>query len=160
MEPIGRPKAHLDPNRHADDGEAQEQDDQGSRPIARILGRQVQVADFAAIANGQEAGIERASPAAWAAAGEARLERRYLWIVDRLRPLCVEHDRTLAPPVDADEEEQPDDIDEMPIPGRRLEAEMMIRLKMTLIGSDEANDQEDRADDDMETVKAGRHEKR
>src|SRR5207249_3916210 len=28
-----------------------------------------------------------------------------------------------APPVDADEQEQPDDIDEMPIPGRRLEAE-------------------------------------
>ena len=31
-----------------------------------------------------------------------------------------------APDVDAEEQEQPDDVDEMPVPGRRLEAEMLL----------------------------------
>ena len=60
--------------------------------------------------------------------------------------------------VDADEEEQPDHVDEMPVPGRGLEAEMMVRLEMTGPGPEEADDQEGRADDDVEAVEARRHE--
>ena len=37
-----------------------------------------------------------------------------------------------APPVDADEEEQPHHVDEVPVPGRRLEAEMMVGREMAL----------------------------
>src|ERR1700712_119943 len=66
--------------------------------------------------------------------------------------------RPAAPPVDADEEEQPDDVDEMPVPGRRLEAEVMVRLEMPGPGAEPADDQEGGADDDMEAVEAGRHE--
>src|SRR5687768_6278608 len=63
-----------------------------------------------------------------------------------------------APDVDADEQEQPDDVDEVPVPSGRLEAEMLLRLEMALIGADQADDQEDRADDHMGAVEAGRHE--
>src|SRR3546814_6066530 len=35
--------------------------------------------------------------------------------------------RAVTPPVDAAEQEQPHHVDEMPVPGRRLEAEMMVR---------------------------------
>src|SRR5436190_892883 len=64
-----------------------------------------------------------------------------------------------APPVDADEQKQPDDVNEMPIPSRRFEAEMMIRLEMALRRAPQAHCEETSADDDVETVKAGSHEK-
>src|SRR5579872_2940976 len=63
-----------------------------------------------------------------------------------------------APPVDADEQEQPDHVDEMPVPGRRLEAEMMRRREMALDGAAEVHGEEGRADDHVKAVKAGRHE--
>src|SRR5688500_6436639 len=63
-----------------------------------------------------------------------------------------------APPVDADEQEQPDDVDEMPIPGGRFQAEMMVRLEVALRRAPQAHRQEDRADDHMEAVEAGGHE--
>src|SRR5260221_14570624 len=50
------------------------------------------------------------------------------------RPGSLAGGRAAAPPVDADEEEEPDDVDEMPVPGRRLEAEMVVRLEMAEIG--------------------------
>src|SRR3954465_8687876 len=64
----------------------------------------------------------------------------------------------VAPDVDADEQEQPDHVDEMPVPGGELEAEMLGRREMTGIGADQADDQEDGTDQNMEAVKAGRHE--
>src|SRR6185312_8568165 len=63
-----------------------------------------------------------------------------------------------APPVDADEQEQPDDVDEMPIPGRRLEAEMVVRPEMPGARAEEIHSEEAGADDDMEAVEARRHE--
>src|SRR3546814_8172088 len=62
-----------------------------------------------------------------------------------------------SPPIDADEEEQPDHVDEVPVPGRRLEAEVVIRLEVAGAGPEEADDEEDGADDHMEAVAAGRH---
>src|SRR3546814_959422 len=49
-----------------------------------------------------------------------------------------------SPPIDADEEEQPDHVDEVPVPGRRLEAEVVIRLEVAGAGPEEADDEEDR----------------
>src|SRR5216683_6202853 len=65
-----------------------------------------------------------------------------------------------APPIDADEQEQPDHVDEVPVPGRRLQPEMMVRLEMALRGAPQADGEKDRPDDDVKAVKPGRHEKR
>src|SRR5450432_535666 len=63
-----------------------------------------------------------------------------------------------AEEIDAGEQEQPDHVDEMPVPGRGLEAEMMLRLEVAGPRPEEADDQERRPDDDMEAVEARRHE--
>src|SRR5438270_12891794 len=63
-----------------------------------------------------------------------------------------------APPIDADEQEEPDDVDEMPIPGGGLQAEMMVRLEVALRRAPQAHREETGDDDDVKTVKAGRHE--
>src|SRR5438045_9464860 len=63
-----------------------------------------------------------------------------------------------APDVDRREQEQPDDVDEMPVPGGRLEAEMLPRREVAPVRADQADGQKDRADDHMEAVEAGRHE--
>src|SRR5215204_4205439 len=65
---------------------------------------------------------------------------------------------TGAPHIDAGEQEQPDDVDEVPVPGREFEAEMLRRREMAEIGTDQADDQERGADDDMEAMEPGRHE--
>src|SRR5688572_19183812 len=88
------------------------------------------------------------APAAAAARGAGSLTAS---AVDRRAPA--------APHVDRHEQEQPDDVDEMPVPGRRLEAEMLPWSKMSLAGAQQADDQKDRPDDDVEAVEAGRHEK-
>src|SRR6266851_1487523 len=63
-----------------------------------------------------------------------------------------------AEEIDASEQEQPDYVDEMPVPGRGLEPEMMLGLEMAGPCPEEADDQEGGADDDMEAVEARRHE--
>src|SRR5690348_10117120 len=63
-----------------------------------------------------------------------------------------------APPVDADEQEQPDDVDEVPVPRRRLEAEMVVRPEMPGACAEEIHREEAGADDDVEAVEARRHE--
>src|SRR5215813_9125550 len=65
----------------------------------------------------------------------------------------------LTPPINAHEQEKPDDVDEMPIPSRRLEAEVMVGFEMPGPRPKETNDQKGRPDDDVKTVEPGRHEK-
>ena len=55
--------------------------------------------------------------------------------------------RAAAPDVDAGEQEQPHHVDEVPVPGGELEAEMLLRREVARIGAEQADDQEDRADD-------------
>src|SRR5271169_6269194 len=62
-----------------------------------------------------------------------------------------------APDVDAHEQEQPHNVDEMPVPRGELEAEVLGRREMPGIGAGQADDQEDGADQHMEAVEAGRH---
>src|SRR3546814_5292917 len=45
----------------------------------------------------------------------------------------------------------------MPVPGGRLEAEVVVRLEMAGIGPEQADDEEDGADEHVEAVEAGRH---
>src|SRR5437764_1892378 len=63
-----------------------------------------------------------------------------------------------APYIDADEQEQPDHIDEMPVPGGKLETEMLLRRELPGIGAQQADRQEDCANDHVEAVEAGGHE--
>ena len=60
--------------------------------------------------------------------------------------------RAGAPDVDTAEQEDPHHIDEMPIPGCGLEAEMMIRLEMAQGSTGQTNGQEYGADNDMEPL--------
>ena len=57
-----------------------------------------------------------------------------------------------------DEQEQPHHVDEVPVPGGGLEAEMPLRREVAAAGAEPADDQEAGADDDVEAVEAGRQE--
>src|SRR5690606_30276548 len=74
------------------------------------------------------------------------------------RPSAVCRRAPAAPDIDGDEEEQPNDIDEVPVPGGRLEPEVLLGREVALVGAEQADAQEDGADDDMEAVEARRHE--
>src|SRR3954454_9866876 len=64
----------------------------------------------------------------------------------------------MTPDVDTDEREQPDHVDEMPVPGGEFEAEMLGRRKMSSHGAEQTHGQEDGADQHVEAMEAGRHE--
>src|SRR5215467_7044567 len=48
----------------------------------------------------------------------------------------------------------------MPVPGGELEPNMLLRRELSSQGADQAYGQKDRPDNDMETMKTGRHEER
>src|ERR1044071_5650330 len=66
--------------------------------------------------------------------------------------------RALPPHKDAGEQEEPHHVDEVPVPGRSFETEMTRRGELAGHSAEEADSEEDRADDDVEAVKARRHE--
>src|ERR1700726_2618268 len=59
-----------------------------------------------------------------------------------------------APDIDADEQEQPHHVDEVPVPGGELEAEVLGRAELAGIGAYQAHDQEDGADQHVDTVRS------
>lgn len=61
-------------------------------------------------------------------------------------------DRLVAPPIDGDKEEQPDDVDKVPIPGSSLETNMVVRGKLIAAGSNPTDNQKYSADDDVQAV--------
>src|SRR5918994_6799516 len=63
-----------------------------------------------------------------------------------------------SPHIDGGEQEQPDHVDEMPVPGGELEAEVLGRREMLPVDAQEADREEDSADDDVGAVEARRHE--
>src|SRR6516165_2744790 len=64
-----------------------------------------------------------------------------------------------APDIDAREQKQPDDVHEVPIPGREFESKMLGWGEMAEIDANQADDEKCRANDHMRAVKTGRHEK-
>src|SRR5579871_4640987 len=82
---------------------------------------------------------------------------RLAWKTLGLCAISAYADGPLAPHIDAGEQEH--HVDEMPVPGRRLEAEVACRRELAGDGAEQAHRQEDRADDHVEAMKAGRHEK-
>src|SRR5262249_8410613 len=65
-----------------------------------------------------------------------------------------------SPHVDAGEQEQPNHVDEMPVPSRELQSEMLFGIELPRKSATEAYHQEDRSDDHVRAVKARRHEER
>src|SRR5204862_309451 len=60
---------------------------------------------------------------------------------------AVDRRAPAAPDIDGGEEEQPHHVDEVPVPGRGLETEMLLRREVALVRADQVHEQEDRADD-------------
>ena len=63
-----------------------------------------------------------------------------------------------APDVYGCEEEQPHNVNEVPVPSCCFEPDMLLRGEVTLVQTDQANQQEDCSDQNVETVEACRHE--
>src|SRR5262245_30154731 len=62
-----------------------------------------------------------------------------------------------TPNINARKEENPDDVDEMPVPGGKLKTEMLGGGEMSEIDTNQTHDQERRAYDHVGTVESGRH---
>src|SRR5690606_18604887 len=122
-----------------------EQDDKDRRSVAGIGEGEVEAAIAATARNLQEAGKEPALAASRTLAAQPRrnrIDRRIsglvfahavLRIPGTTRPgmllSSVRGDRCAngCPDIDGCEQEQPDHVDEMPVPGSRLEPEMLLR---------------------------------
>src|SRR6185312_2328738 len=65
---------------------------------------------------------------------------------------------TMTPDVNADEQEEPHHVDEMPVPGGEFETEMLRRREVAGVSAEQTHQQEDGADQHMEAVEACRHE--
>src|SRR3546814_17952 len=57
------------------------------------------------------------------------------------------------------EQEQPDNVDKVPVPGSSFKTEVLTRCKVSLMRADQIDDQENGADQYVEAVKACRHVK-
>src|SRR6266853_3826 len=66
--------------------------------------------------------------------------------------------RAGSPYIYAGEQEEPHDIDEVPVPGGKFKPQMLLGRELSGDRADEAHDQENRPDDDMGAVESGRHE--
>src|SRR4051812_9807610 len=74
-------------------------------------------------------------------------------------PLAEGSHRQTQQPVNPGEEEQPHHVDEMPVPGGGLEADVLVGLELIGGGAEAADDQKHRADEHMEAMEAGGEEK-
>jgi len=60
--------------------------------------------------------------------------------------LCGKGAKSATPPVNATEQEQPDDINKVPVPGRSFKTKVMFWREVTFVGPHQADRQEDGAD--------------
>src|ERR1700678_1165200 len=118
MDPQRWLKGELNPQCQTTDDSAHDQDTEHHRTVAGVEHRIIKAAGRAGISYLDIAVKQRPL-----AASRAKAQKDGLGRVGRLRGLAL-HDRTSAPDIDAGEEEEPHHVDEMPVPGRRLEAEM------------------------------------
>jgi hypothetical protein len=52
---------------------------------------------------------------------------------------CADDRAAIAPDIDRDEQEQPDHVHEVPVPGGEFEAEMLFRREVTGIDAEQAD---------------------
>ena len=58
-------------------------------------------------------------------------------------------------PVHPHEQEQPDHVDEVPIPSRSLKADVLVGLELVFHGAEAADDEENRSHENVEAMEAG-----
>ena len=63
-----------------------------------------------------------------------------------------------APDVDCEEQEQPYNVNEVPVPSSGFETDVLLLREVTTLQTEQADQQEDRSDQYVETVEASRHE--
>lgn len=68
--------------------------------------------------------------------------------------------RSGTPYVNGRKQEQPYNVNKVPVPGGGLKAKVLLRREVSLQSAQQADEQKDRSDDDMRTVEARRHEER
>src|SRR5467141_3890939 len=66
--------------------------------------------------------------------------------------------RTVTPYIYAGEQEEPHDVNEVPVPGGKFKPQMLLGRELPGQGTNEAHDQEKRPDDEMGAVESYRHE--
>src|SRR5229473_2441708 len=66
--------------------------------------------------------------------------------------------RTVTPYIYAGEQEEPHDVNEVPVPGGKFKAQMLLGRELPGQGTNEAHDQKNRPDDDVGAVESCRHE--
>src|SRR5690606_32008296 len=137
-------------------------DDEHRRALGALGEAEVGAAAFAAIQGAEVAAEQRAYPAMRAAAtkaggkggwqevgvGHCGLALKRFGARRMPRPSTMlspagsvrERHAPGAPDIDGDEEEQPDHVDEVPVPGGELEAEVMLRREIAPVGADQADD--------------------
>lgn len=64
----------------------------------------------------------------------------------------------LAPDIDREEEEDPDHINEVPVPSCSFKAKVVVGREVPLQRTHQTYEEEDRADDNVDAVKTRRHE--
>src|SRR5438045_594954 len=121
MYPDRERESYLDQSGERYDDQTQEQNDENGRAVSRVLSGEIKTADLARAAHLQEAGKQSSLAASWAPAAERGADRGDCRKPHSSRDAGAA--AALAPPIDANKEEQPHDVDEMPIPRGRLEPE-------------------------------------
>jgi len=63
-----------------------------------------------------------------------------------------------APNVHCSKQEQPNNINKVPVPDRRFKPDVTLWQEMTFLSTDQTNGQKDRSNNNVEAVKPSRHE--
>ena len=62
-----------------------------------------------------------------------------------------------APDIDGDKEEEPDNVNEVPVPSSRFKPEMMILVEVIFLATQPADREEERPDKDVEAMEPCGH---
>ena len=160
MHPKGRAKCGIRDQGKYDDQRAYDHDKEGGRPITNVEAVIIQLTIFASVG-------ELAQPSEKGLAAALGAETKKGSLSDAGLPfcglfvghLCVHWCAPATPNVDGDEEEEPHDVDKVPIPCRSFKTKMLLRREMALVGTCKADRQENGAYNDVKAMETSRHVK-
>src|SRR5436309_2607332 len=177
MHPPGRAKCAVDDQGRDDRDRSHDEDQEGRGAVPNVEATVIQTARGAAFGEADPPVEQRVctaartvsrkdSPAARGPVTGCRFIHHGSEADPRLAPSGSGGEETspgvrrapAAPHVDGGEEEQPYNIDKVPVPRRRLEPEMLPGREVTLVRANQADGEEDGADDHVEAVESRGHE--
>lgn len=134
MEPKRRPISQIYPKGKTDDDKAKDEDDEDGRAVTGVMCSKIEVAFTTPGCHLQIALKQTPPTTSWAAPTKSSSKWRYPLVVAAAHPFMLDakalmyRDRcaSAAKEVDAEEEEDPHHINEMPIPGGCLKTKMMV----------------------------------